>query len=51
MAYTDCDVCGSRIYLIWGDEIKWTGRCDVCGTIVMFVTKEDVIHEYKQYQR
>lgn len=38
-----CETCGYNIVCIWGDEtIQWTGSCASCGTIVMFVTKEEI---------
>lgn len=45
----ECGNCGTPIKLIWGgDDIKWTGRCETCGTIVQFVTKEDFKEEMKK---
>lgn len=43
-AICECPDCGYDIECIWGgQEIKFTGKCIMCGTIIMFANKDDVI--------
>lgn len=42
-AYTDCDTCGTTVWLVWDGEglPAWTGRCETCGDI-LWATKNQV---------